>query len=138
MGENCKKILTKYIIALVFAGAVIWFVLSNRGFFETDDSVLKMMYLADAFTIPGIVMLMVGVMAWMSSKYGLFDGLTYSLGRLAKSLVPGRNFSDERYYDYKEKKIASRKNGYVFLFIIGGGLTLIAVIFTIIHSAMSA
>ena len=137
MGENCKKQLAKYIVTLTLAGCAIWFVLSNRGFFESNDTVARMMYLADAFTIPGVVLLMVGVMTWMSSKYGLFDGVTYSLGRLARSLVPGKNLSDERYYDYKEKKAASRKTGYLFLFITGGALTLVAVVFTIIHASMS-
>lgn len=134
MSDRCKKILTKYIITVSLATAAILFILSNRGFFETVETEKKILYLADAFTIPGVIILMIGVMTWLSSSFGLFDGLTYSLGRLGRSLIPGGNLSDEKFYDYKQRKMSSRKTDYAFLFIIGGVIMLVAIIFTIIFS----
>ena len=135
MSDRCKKLLAKYSISACVGFAIVFFVLSNRGFFGADDTALRMLYLADAFTIPGVLFLMVGVMTWLSGK-GLFDGLTYSLGRLARTLVPLKNTTDEKYYDYKVRKNESRKNDYAFLFIVGGVLFLVAVVFTIINMAM--
>lgn len=136
MSDKCKKILAKYITTLSISGIAIYFVLSNRGFFDSTDKVKKVLYLADAFTIPGVVLLMVGVMTWLSSRYGLFDGLSYSLGKLARSLIPGKDTYDERYLDYKERKMANRKSGYAFLFVCGGALFLVALVFTIIHACI--
>ena len=134
MSEKCKKLLAKYVISILVSLAVIVFVLYNRGFFATSETKNRILYLADAFTIPGVVILMVGVMTWLSSAFGLFDGLTYSLGRLARSLIPGGNLSDEKFYDYKQRKMESRKTDYAFLFIVGGSLLLIAIVFTVVHS----
>ena len=136
MSDRCKKILAKYIITIAITTAVIFFILSGRGFFGTDDAKLKMLYLADAFTIPGVVILMIGVMTWLSSSHGLFDGLTYSLDRLKRSLIPGDNYSDEKYGDYKERKMSSRSTDYSFLFVVGGVIFLVAVIFTLIYKSM--
>ena len=137
MSDKCKKLLAKYCITIAIAGAMICFVLSNRGFFETTDVKKKILFLADAFTIPGVTILMVGVMTWLSSNYGLFDGLNYSLGRFVRTLIPGAaSRSDEKYYDYKERKNASRKKDYHFLFVVGGAAFLTAIVFTIIHSCM--
>ena len=136
MSEKCKKILAKYILSIIVAGMSIFFILSIRGFFEAAEAKERMLCLADAFTIPGVIFLMVGVMTWLSSSYGLFDGLTYSLARFAKSMIPGSNYSDERYGDYKERKMASRKTGYSFLFVVGAVILLVAIIFTIMYSNM--
>ena len=136
MSEKCKKIIAKYSITTCIAVMTTLFVLSNRGFTEATDSKLKILYLADAFTIPGVVILMVGVMTWLSSSFGLFDGVTYSLGRLKRSLLPFGNNSDERFYDYKQRKMASRKTGYLFLFVVGGVFLVTAIVFSIIHGCM--
>lgn len=135
MSDKCKKLLAKYGISVCIGLAVVFFVLSNRGFFGATDTKLRILYLADAFTIPGVLFLMVGVMMWLSTK-GLFDGLTYSLGRLGRALIPFKKTEDERFYDYKERKAESRKTDFVFLFIVGGALFLVAMVFTVIHSAI--
>lgn len=132
MSEKCKKLLAKYIVTVVICVSIIVFVLINRGFFITTDNATRFLYLADAFTIPGVLILMVGVLA-LISKTGIFDGLTYGLGRAARSLVPFSKIPDERFYDYKQRKFEGRNLDFVFLLIVGGSTLAIAIVFTIIH-----
>ena len=135
MDDKCKKLFAKYGICSIAGIAVLMFILINRGFFEATDPTLKVLYLADAFTIPGVLMLMVGVLMWLSTK-GLFDILSYSLGRLGRSLIPFSKTTDEKFYDYRERKSANRIKEYSFIFIVGCVFLLVAIAFTIAHSVM--
>jgi hypothetical protein len=94
------------------------------------DKMIRYKVLADAFTVPGMIMVCVSALLWIS-KDGFFDGISYSLKRLAHSLVPfKRNQNDEKYYDYKirmrEKRISS---GFGFIFFTGLGFLAIATVF---------
>ena len=135
MSIKCKKLLAKYGITIAISVALIFFVLDNRGFFEESDAAMRVLYLADAFTIPGVLVLMVGVMTWIATT-GIFDGLTYALGRAARSLVPLNKTPDEKFYDYKKRKEENRSVDYRFLFVVGGVVLAIAIVFTVIHSFM--
>ena len=135
MDDKCKKLFAKYGISSLAGALIAIFVLSNRGFFDATDPALRVLYLADAFTIPGVLILMLGVMAWISTK-GLFDILTYSLGRLGRALVPFGKTTDERFGDYKERKCENRIKDYSFMFIVGGVFLLAAIVFTIVHASM--
>lgn len=135
MDDKCKKLFAKYLFSTIAGATLTFFVLSNRGFFEATDSALKMLYLADAFTIPGVLILMLGVMVWISTK-GLFDILTYSLGRFTRTLIPFTKTTDERFGDYKERKSENRIKSYSFMFIVGGVFLFAAIVFTVIHSVM--
>ncbi len=136
MDEKCKKLLAKYGITSFIGISILLFVLVNRGFFDTTDKTLRVLYLADAFTIPGVLILMIGVMMWIS-KTGIFDGITYALGRCARALVPFNKTVDERFYDYKVRKQDSRSaKDIMYFFVVGGAMLLVAVVFTIVHSVM--
>mgnify|MGYP003294970745 CR=1 FL=1 len=94
--------------------------------------------LCDAFTVPGVVLILVGVLI-IISKDGLFDGLTYTLSHLFQALIPGRiGDKNEKYYDYVMRKRGQRETpiwkylvipGAVFLFI-----SIVFLVFTIISA----
>ena len=136
MSEKCKKMLAKYVVTVAICVVMIVFILDTRGFFTAVDKAARILYLADAFTIPGVLILMIGVMLWIATT-GIFDGLTYALGRAARSLVPFSKIPDERFYDYKKRKSESRNFNYGFFLIVGGVALAVAIVFTIIHSFIS-
>ena len=134
-----KKVrLIKY-CASVFAGltiAVIYCII--KGFFKAETLTADKLRIAcDAFTIPGILMLCIGLLS-IVAKEGTFDGLgyTFSTMRLVR-----RNYRDKlskptTYYDYKESVKGKRKISW-HLIICGAGFLLIAAVMTLIHGSIA-
>lgn len=103
-----------------------------HGFSELTDTAERFRLLADAFTIPGVIMVMVGFLV-MVANVGFFHGISYVVTFAIKMLIPGPNKGRERYGDYVERKRKQGKvKGYGFLFITGLIFVLIAVIFTVL------
>ena len=74
--------------------------------------------LCDGFTVPGIIVLMLGCLVWLSTQ-GAMDGVGYLMSYAVKALIPGKRGDIERYGDYIERKRANRATGYGFLIITG-------------------
>lgn len=87
--------------------------------------------LCDAFTIPGLLFLMLGCMMSLSSQ-GALDGVTYVLKNAFKMLIPGMALKMERYYEYVEHKRANRAKGFGFLYVTGLVCMAIAMIFMVL------
>lgn len=59
--------------------------------------------LSNAFTIPGSILLMLGLLVLISST-GAYDGLTYVLRWLRMTLLPFGASKHERYYDDVQRR----------------------------------
>ena len=127
MSKRLRNGLLKYGICAFVCIALAVFYCAVRDFSKME-LVERYRTLCDAFTIPGLLTLCVGVLLWVSND-GLFYGLGYCLEIAWKALIPGARRKTERYYDYvmrhKEKKIT----GFGFLFVCGGVCMAIALIF---------
>lgn len=122
-----KKQLIKYSITCGIGAALVVLYLSLNEFNNADTLQLQFRMLADAFTIPGVILMLLAGLVWVASD-GFFDGLTYSARWLAR-LIPFTNIKDEKYYDYKMRKSKDRPKGYGFIFFTGLGFFLAAVLF---------
>lgn len=130
MKKQWTLTLIKYSLTLAIGAAlstIIWSL--NSGRIET--TVDRYRVLADAFTVPGILLLAVGTLAFISSK-GSFDGLSYAISWLFARLIPGKARKRETYYDYVTRKSEKRARGYGFLFICGALFVAVAVVFTVL------
>lgn len=88
--------------------------------------------LCDAFTIPGVILLMVGLLVWISTT-GMFDSLGFAFSWLGARLIPGLALRrNEKYYDYVTRKRGNRAKGYRFLYIVGGVFLAVAIVFFIL------
>ena len=125
-----KAILKKYSIALIIGISMCLLVLSGNDF-STQSLVDKYRILTDAFSIPGIVFIMVGALVFVSTE-GFFDMLSYGLGKFASSLIPFNRKKDESFFDYKTRKNEERFSGYSFLFYVGIFFLVIAGVFMIL------
>ena len=123
-----KKLVTKYTIAIILGGALSTIALSLNGFFDTDVAIIQYKLLADAFSAPGIIMMLLPVLFWISGE-GLFDGLTYALASLGNMLTFRGYKKQEKYYDYKMRKAEKRMSGYWFILFVGIGFMLISCVF---------
>ena len=133
-----KSIITtviKYAVTLLIGGVIAIVTIMAYGFSEAETIVQKHTILANAFTIPGVVLLMVGILMLLS-RDGLFDMLTFGLGRLGKALVPFSKKTDESFYDYKVRKSEQRLNGFSCVFVAGAVFLALGILFTVL--AMTA
>ena len=127
-----KNILLKCGIAAAIGAGMVWLTLSLHGFSELTDSAARIRLLADAFTIPGVIMVMVGFLV-MVANGGFFNGVSYVASYAVKMLIPGANKNHERYGDYVVRKREKGKvTGYGFIFVVGLVFVLVAVIFTVL------
>lgn len=131
MNEKILSYIKKYLISFVIMGISTLFILNLRGVFA-DNVTDIFRHLADSFTIPGVIMLMVGVMVWISTT-GSFDMLNYGLLKAKNSLIPSTQYTHETFYDYKSRKDGKRIKNYSFLFISGGIYMIPALVFNILY-----
>lgn len=136
--RNYRGIITKYAVTVGVAGLMTLFILWLRDYSSAVELVDKYHILSDAFTVPGILLVMFGALVWVSSD-GFFDGLGYSFVFLKNMLIPGAALRGKRetFYDYKKRKSEKRPGGYGFLFFVGIAFTAVAVVFVILYSTVS-
>ena len=127
-----KSLLIKTAVSLVIGLLMVLATLWLRDFSQITVAAERMKALADAFTIPGVVFLMVGVLVWVSST-GFFDFLGFAFGNLGRALVPMSKKPHQTYYDYKVGKSGKRASGFSAIFITGAILTIVAVVFTVLY-----
>ena len=132
MDEKLISNIKKYAVAFVIMGVLTFVVLWLRQFSATVSPQERYLDLADAFTIPGVVMIMAGLLVWVTSQGG-FDMISYALLRAKDSHIPGSKHSGEQYYDYKVRQDKKRPKGYSFMFISGGIYLVPAIIFNILY-----
>ncbi len=132
MSEARRKTLRKYGIAALVAGLMAWAVFAIRtdevGAFLAQDRLTQFRILCDAFTVPGMLLILSGLLVFVSNEGGL-DGLSY-LGHYMKNMfIPGKRSSTKKYYDYVEAKREKKKSGFGFLFVVGGVCLVIGFVF---------
>ena len=113
------------IVSAVGILVVILFVSSSD--FGAQTTVDKYKILCDAFTIPGLLMLMFAAMLSISNEGGL-DGVSY-LVKQGFRMLTFRGISQEKYLDYVQHRRENRLTGYGFLYIVGAAFMVIALIF---------
>ena len=90
--------------------------------------------LCDAFTIPGLLMILSGALLWVSNE-GAFRGVSYCVRLAVFALIPGkRKDGYENYGDYVERKGQKKVHGYAFLFWNGLATMTVALIFFVLYS----
>ncbi len=117
-----KKQIIKYISAIFVCSLMTVLFLLINHYFDKTELVEKYKILADAFSLAGLLPILVCALIALSN-HGAFDSLAWMMKRFFKTLIPLSNKSDESYADYK----ARRKSVTGFSFIIYVGLVFLAV-----------
>ena len=122
------------------AGVGVWMavsILHSYGFSSAVTDAEGYRILADAFTVPGVVIFLFGVLAALANK-GAFEGVTYAVTYAVKMLIPGWFSEQETYGDYlKRRRGQGKLSGYGFLYITGGVFLTAAVVFIALFYAVS-
>lgn len=127
MKKRVRTGILKYgIFGAICAAFVLLYCFSRD--FSQQSLAEKYRILCDAFTIPGLLSLGIGVLLWASND-GIFNGLSYCLNVAWRALIPGGRAKTERYYDYVTRKGEKKLTGYGFLFVGGGVCMAVAAVF---------
>lgn len=115
MSSKVKANLIKYGVSIGIGLLLAYAYVALRDF-SSEPLVEKYRILCDAFTVPGVLLLMSGLLMSISNA-GALDSLGYIVSQGFSMLVPGKGLGKEKYADYVERKRKNRVKGYGFLYI---------------------
>lgn len=128
-----KSRLFQYGITTVLAGLVSFFLIKGRYPGAGAAAAEKYHVLCDAFTVPGVILLMLGALLWVSGK-GAFTGISWAAKNAILLLIPGQGLNRESYPEYRARKLAGEKaGGYGFFFPVGAVFFLIGMVFLVLY-----
>lgn len=135
--KDGHKLLLKYSITTVAAGIFTLLLLWLRDFGSADTLQDQYRILADPFSVPGILLILLTALIWASSE-GAFDGLGYAFGRVGSMLIPffKKSLEHQTYYDYKMSKKDKRAHGYSFLFFVGLVFLAVDIVFILLYESV--
>lgn len=122
--KKLRSTIIKYAACLIPAGLISWLVVDLHGYSAAATEAERYRVLCDAFTIPGVTLIMISLLLVISNAGG-FDGIGYSMKRAIKMLLPFANKDMEKYYDYRERRQNNKLKG--FGFIMKSGLIFLAI-----------
>lgn len=134
--EKKKKPWLKYVIATAIGFAVMLLILNARGVFAGGlDQAALYGALCDGFFVPGILILCIGCMIFVSQQ-GAFDALSFGVKLLINLLKPsGIKGGGETFTDYKARKAAEPHSPFGFLILVGGLFMIVAVVFQVLFNS---
>ena len=119
------------IVCLVIGGFLAYLYVGLRDFAGVS-LMEKYRMLCDAFTVPGLLFLMLGLLMSIS-KQGALDGVTYVVSHGLKMLIPGHHDKQEKFIDYVQRKREKNKGkSFGFLYLTGAIYMGIAIVFLIL------
>ena len=114
-------------IELVIAFLVIW----SKGFF-TDRAAVNLQILSDAFFVAGILMTLFAGMLYVSSE-GALVGIGFVLRNVVLTFIPMGRARQERYADYRERKMREmKKNNDICILITALFFLAVGIVLTLI------
>ena len=117
MRKSIKVRILRCLSAAAVGGAVAWLYGTSRW---GEDMALVEQYrvLCDAFSIPGIMMVLFA-MLFSLNNLGALDTIAYLMSFLPRMIAPGAFGEPEKLIDFVENRRLKRTKGYGFLYIVG-------------------
>ena len=130
MSKSAKTNLLKYLITTAIGLFMTWLYISSR-WMEGLSLSEKYCILCDGFSIPGMLLVLSGVLMWVDAAGGM-DTIAYLMSFLPRMIAPGAFGEPEQLLDYVEARRAKRTKGYGFLYIVGFIFLGIAIVFLVL------
>jgi hypothetical protein len=134
VNQENKATLRNYAICVGIEVLIAFLVIWSKGFF-TQSVAVNVQILSDAFFVSGILMTLFAGLLYVSSE-GALIGISFVLRNMVLTFIPGGRARQERYADYRARKLSKAKErnnscilvtGLIFLFI--------GIVFTVIWYA---
>lgn len=134
VNQESKATLRNYAICVGVEVLIAFLVIWSKGFF-TQSAAVNIQILSDAFFVSGILMTLFAGLLYVSSE-GALIGISFVLRNMVLTFIPMGRARQERYADYRARKLAKAKErnnscilvtGLIFLFL--------GIVFTVIWYA---
>lgn len=107
MKQETKVTLIKYAVCVGIELLIAFLVIWSKGFF-TQSIAVNLQILADAFFVAGILMSLFAGMLFVSGE-GALIGIGFVLRNVVLTFIPMGRAKQERYADYRERKLSQAK-----------------------------
>ena len=123
----------EYTITAAVALGVSILILLSRGIFQEEAVDMVITIISDAFFIPGVLLICVGLIVYASNE-GLFLAISYGFKVIGRSLTAKKDekIIDEKYHEYYARQIEKKTKGKHFL-IVGLAFVIISLIFVVVY-----
>jgi hypothetical protein len=132
--QETKVKLRNYAICFVIEALIAFFVIWSKGFF-TQSAAVNIQILSDAFFVAGILMTLFAGMMYVSGE-GALVGIGFVLRNAVLTFIPMGRARQERYADYRARKMGeAKKRSNSCILVTGLVFLLIGIVFTVIWYA---
>ena len=135
MSKESRSLILRYSVTSAIG---LFLVYSYASSFDFAQLTLMEKYhvLCDAFSLPGILLILLGLLIKMNNV-GALDTMAFGLSYLIHMFIPGGVDNMDTYLDFVEARREKRVKGYGFLFVVGFILFAIAVVFLLLYFSES-
>ena len=131
MEQGTKATLRKYAVCFGIEALIAFLVIWSKGFF-TGSTAVNIQILSDAFFVSGVLMTLFAGMLYVSSE-GALIGIGFVLRNVVLTFIPMGRAKQERYADYRERKLSeAKKNNDKCILFTGLIFLVIGTVFTVI------
>ena len=134
MTKALKTKIMCYLTSIVVCAYLVYSYCTNRDIGNLE-LVNQYHVLCDAFFLPGLIMIFLGLLMVMNNL-GALDTMAYGFSYVLHMLAPGAFDKMDSYLDYIEKRRANRSGGYGFLLVVGTVMVAVSVVFLVLYCSV--
>ena len=127
----------EYVITTAVALAVGVMIALGRGIFQEDEIDMVITIISDAFFIPGVLLLCIGLIVYASNE-GLFLSISYGFKAIGRTITAKKDekLMNEKYHEYYARQIQKKSKCKHFL-LVGLVFIVISLLFVVIYFAVA-
>ena len=127
----------EYAITAMVAFGVSILIALSRGIFQQDEIDMVITIISDAFFIPGVLLICVGLIVYASNE-GLFLSISYGFKAIGRTITAKKDekLMDEKYHEYYARQIQKKAKCKHFL-LVGLAFVVISLIFVGVYFAVA-
>lgn len=127
----------EYVITIAVALGFSVLLMLSRGIFQEKEIDMIITIISDAFFIPGVLLLCVGLIVYASNE-GLFLSISYGFKTIGRTITAKKDerLMDEKYHEYYARQIQKKTKCKHFL-IVGVAFIVISLLFVVIYFSVA-
>ena len=127
----------EYAITTAVGLAIAVIMTLSRGIFQEDEIDMIITIISDAFFIPGVLLIGVGLIVYASNE-GLFLSLSYGFKAIGRTITAKKDeqLMDEKYHEYYTRQMQKKSKCKHFL-IVGGAFVVMSLVFVVVYFALA-
>lgn len=127
----------EYAITTAVALIVGVLIALGRGIFQEDEIDMIITIISDAFFIPGVLLVCVGLIVYASNE-GLFLTISYGFKTIGRTITAKKDeqLMEEKYHEYYARQMEKKSKCKHFL-IVGLVFVVISLLFVVVYFAVA-